>query len=88
MGVGGMLSSCDPPKTETELLKEIKDRRINEDELTLKHLYDYHRLPEGFKVEKRLGDGWMVISIDNNKYLYRYNENHYASTEVLAPYHD
>ncbi len=83
-----LFSGCSPPKSETELLREIKDKRSNEDELNLKHTYDYHRLPEGFKVEKRLGDGWTVISIGNNKYLYHYREMGYAATEVLAPYHD
>lgn len=64
------------------------DRRQENDERKIKNIYDYHLLPEGFKIEKRLGDGWIVFSLNGNKYLYCRHGEYDWVTEVLAPYHE
>jgi len=44
-------------------------------------------LPTNAKIEKDLGHGWMVFSVDGRKYIYRIRHiGANTSTEVLAPY--
>lgn len=63
-----------------------EDARMNDDERAIKNMYDYHLLPEGFVIEQRLGDGWIVFSLKGNKYLYRRHGSRDHATEVLAPF--
>ena len=47
-----------------------------------------YTLPPNAKVIKNLGKGWLIVEIENNKFVYRYFSAGNCSTEVLAPWKD